>query len=131
MARADELTHYGYDTRRGKLAMDAIGVLPTLTGVCGRDGWFAYDEYGGATQALCNVHLLRELVYVKEVAAEQQQWTRPLAKLLLDIKAEVERAKGRGKAKLSDEQLGLFTARYERLVKRAARLNPPPKAEKR
>jgi transposase len=42
----------------------------------------------------------------------------------------VEQAKGRGETKLSDEQLALFTARYDRLVKRAARLNPPRKAEK-
>jgi hypothetical protein len=69
------------------------------------------------------------LVYVEEVAAEQQQWTRPLAKLLLDIKVEVERAKEQGKRKLSDEQLATFTTRYDRIVKRAARLNPPPKVE--
>ena len=79
----------------------------------------AYDEYRQAAHALCNVHLLRELVYVEEVTAEQQQWTRPLAKLLLDIKEEVERAQGRGETKLSDERLALFTARYDRLVRRA------------
>lgn len=130
VARTDALTHYGYDARRGRMAMEAIGILPQFRGVCVRDGWFAYDEYRQATQALCNVHLLRELVYVEEVAAEQQQWTRPLAKLLLEIKEEVERAQGRGETKLSDEQLAKFTARYDRLVKRAARLNPPPKREK-
>jgi transposase len=130
VARTDALTHYGYDARRGKMAMEAIGILPTFQGVCVHDGWFAYDEYRQATHALCNVHLLRELVYVEEVAAEQQQWTRPLSKLLLDIKEEVGRAKGRGETKLSDEHLALFTTRYDRLVKRAARLNPPVKAEK-
>jgi transposase len=31
---------------------------------------------------------------------------------------------------LSEERLAAFTARYDRLVKRAARLNPPPKGEK-
>jgi hypothetical protein len=31
---------------------------------------------------------------------------------------------------LSDEQLRLFTGGYERLVRRAARLNPPPEVEK-
>ncbi len=96
VARTDELTHYGYDARRGKMALEAIGILPQFKGVCVRDGWFAYDEYRRAEHALCNLHLLRELIYVEEVAAEQQQWTRPLAKLLLGIKAEVERAKGRG-----------------------------------
>ena len=69
------------------------------------------------------------MVYVEEVAAEQQQWTRPLFKLLLDTKAAVGQAKERGETKLGDEQLALFTARYDRLVKRAACLNPPPKEE--
>jgi transposase len=130
VARTDHLTHYAHDTRRGKMAMDAIGILPTFKGVCVRDGWFSYDEYRQAQHALCNVHLLRELVYVEEVAAEQQRWTRPLTKLLLDIKAVVERAKARGEAELGDEQLAVFTTRYDRLVKRAARLNPPHVAEK-
>ena len=40
------------------------------------------------------------------------------------------RARGRGEVKLSDEHLSKFTARYDRLVRRAARLNPPPKVEK-
>jgi transposase len=130
VARTDELTHYAPDARRGKLAMEAIGILPQFRGVCVHDGWFSYDEYRQATHALCNVHLLRELLYVEEVAAEQQQWTRPLAKLLLEIKAEVEQAKERGETKLGDERLALFTARYDRLVRRAARLNPPPVAGK-
>lgn len=130
VARTDDLTHYAADARRGKPAIDAIGILPAFRGVCVRDGWIAYDEYRQARHALCNVHLLRELVYVEEVAAEQQQWTRPLAKLLLDIKAEVGRAQGRGETELSEERLATFTARYDRLVKRAARLNPPPAAGK-
>ena len=130
VARTDALTHYGYDARRGRMAMEAIGILPQFTGVCVHDGRLSYDEYRRAGHALCNVHLLRELVYVEEVAAEQQQWTRPLTKLLLEIKAEVELAKGQGETKLSEERLALLTARYDRLVKRAARLNPPPKREK-
>ncbi len=124
VARTDQLTHYGYDARRGKSATDAIGILPAFTGTCVRDGWFIYDEYRQATHALCNVHLLRELVYVEDVSAEQQQWTRPLAKLLLTIKAAVETAKANNLTKLSEEQLASFTARYDRLVKRAARREP-------
>lgn len=130
VARTDDLTHYGADARRGKSAIDAIGILPSFKGVCVRDGWYAYDEYRQARHALCGVHLLRELVYVEEVCAEQQRWTRPLAKLLLEIREEVGRAEARGETKLSAERLAAFTARYDRLVKRAARLNPPPKVEK-
>jgi transposase-like protein len=130
VARTDDLTHYAPDARRGKLAIDAVGILPGFEGVCVHDGWMAYDEYRRARHALCGVHLLRELVYVEEICAEQQQWTRPLAKLLLDIKAAVGRAKARGETKLSDEQLATFTARYDRLVRRAAQLNPPLKVGK-
>lgn len=130
VARTDGLTHYGADARRGRAATDAIGILPTFTGVCVHDGWRTYDEYGGATHALCNVHILRELVYIEEVCAEQQRWTRPLAKLLLDIKAAVEAAKARGETKLGDDLLARYTARYDRLVKRAARINPPLKEQK-
>ena len=32
VARTEELTHYGYDARRGKMAMDAIGILPQYQG---------------------------------------------------------------------------------------------------
>ena len=39
VARTGGLTHYGHDTRRGKLALDAIGILPAFKGVCVRDGW--------------------------------------------------------------------------------------------
>lgn len=130
VARTESLTHYGYDARRGKSATDAIDILPTFTGTCVRDGWFTYDEYRGATHALCNVHLLRELVYVEEVCAEQGQWTRPFTKLLYDIKAAVERAKESNLTALSDVQIVTFTSRYDRLIKRAARLNPPPKETK-
>lgn len=130
VARTDSLTHYGDDARRGKSAMDAIGILPKFTGVCVHDGWFSYDEYRQATHSVCNAHLLRELVYVEEVCAEQQQWTRPLSKLLLNIKAAVERAKAQGATQLSDERLATYSARYDRVVRRAARLNPTPKEEK-
>ena len=37
-ARTDQLTHYGADARRGKMAMDAIGILPSFTGVCVHGG---------------------------------------------------------------------------------------------
>lgn len=130
VARTDHLTHYGYDARRGKSAIDVIGILPQFTGVCVHDGWLTYDEYRRATHALCNVHLLRELVYIEECCAEQGQWTRPLSKLFLDIKATVERAQANDLPQLSDEQLATFTNRYDRLVRRASRLNPPPPQEK-
>jgi transposase len=114
--------------------MDAIGILPAFTGTVVSDALCAYRQYRQSRHALCGAHLLRELTYIKETCAEQQQWTEPLAKLLLEIKAAGERVRAAGGDKLGEGQLAKFFGRYDRLVARAARLNPasgpPPPPDK-
>ena len=50
--------------KRGKEAIDAAGVLPGFTGIAVHDAFAAYARYPAATHALCNAHLLRELIAV-------------------------------------------------------------------
>src|SRR3954453_10453943 len=50
--------------RRGKEAIDAAGVLPGFTGIAVHDAFAPYARYPAATHALCNAHLLRELIAV-------------------------------------------------------------------
>src|SRR3954447_14053705 len=50
--------------KRGKEAIDAAGVLPGFTGIAVHDAFPPYARYPAATHALCNAHLLRELVAV-------------------------------------------------------------------
>jgi transposase len=50
--------------KRGKEAIDAAGVLPGFTGTLVHDAFAPYARYTGATHALCNAHLLRELIAV-------------------------------------------------------------------
>jgi transposase/uncharacterized coiled-coil protein SlyX len=54
--------------KRGKEAIDAAGVLPGFTGTLVHDAFAPYARYTGATHALCNAHLLRELVAVVDHA---------------------------------------------------------------
>lgn len=130
VARTDRLTHYGYDARRGRAATDALGILPEFEGTRVRDGWYAYDEYRRCRHSLCNAHLLRELIYIEEVSPDQRQWIEPFIKLLLDMKAATEKARDAHLEQLSEEAQVKFTRRYERLVRRAEQLNPPPPTEK-
>lgn len=51
-------------TKRGKPGIDAVGVLPGFTGIAVHDAFAPYAGYTGATHALCNAHLLRELIAV-------------------------------------------------------------------
>jgi len=50
--------------KRGKQAIDAAGVLPGFTGIAVHDAFTSYARYAAATHALCNAHLLRELIAV-------------------------------------------------------------------
>ena len=50
--------------RRGKDGIDAAGVLPAVTGTLVHDAFAPYAHYRSATHALCNAHLLRELIAV-------------------------------------------------------------------
>ena len=56
-AATPELTWYGAHDKRGRIAMDAAGILPAFKGVAVHDGWASYREYA-CTHALCNAHHL-------------------------------------------------------------------------
>ncbi|HVI37722.1 MAG TPA: IS66 family transposase [Gaiellales bacterium] len=54
--------------RRGREGIDAAGVLPGFTGTLVHDAFAPYARYRSATHALCNAHLLRELIAVVDHA---------------------------------------------------------------
>jgi transposase len=125
VASTPRLTHYACDTRRGKAAMDEVGILPAFKGTSVHDGWPADSYYYQCRHALCGAHLLRELTYIEESHPHQRgQWAEPLAKLLVEIKEAVERARGAGRAALTEQERDEFFGRYDRLVRRGLELNP-------
>ncbi len=111
--------------------MDSIGILPAFTGTLVSDAFTSYSQYSQYRRGLCGAHLLRELVYLKETCAEQQQWTDPLAKLLVELKTAGQRVRDAGGERLSLEQQEKFMRRYNRIITLAAKLNPagPPAAQ--
>jgi transposase len=113
----------------GRKALDAIGIAPQFGGTSVHDGLKSYQGYP-FTQALCNVHHLRELTFVEEVL--KQAWARKMKDLLLDMKAEVERAKAAGQQELDVLVLARFLRHYEEILSQGYRANPKaPPPEKR
>ena len=126
VASSERLTHYGADTRRGKAAMDEIGILPRYRGTCVHDGWLSYTFYPECRHALCGAHLLRELIYFEELSEETKVWATPLKELLLELKGEAERACADGATQLDAERLAERRASYDKLVAEGLRAQPPP-----
>ena len=125
----DRLTHYAAHRSRGREALNAIGIAPQFRGTSVHDGLVSYQGYC-FTQALCNVHHLRELTFVEEEL--KQSWARKMKDLLLDMKAEVERAKAEGKQEVDVLVLARLLRRYDAILTEGYVANPPaPPPEKR
>lgn len=120
------LTHYTAAAGRGKTAIEEAGVLARYRGTCVHDGWPAYSFYTQCRHALCGAHLLRELTYFEELSEETKVWASPLKRLLLEMKAEVERAGAEGGRQLAAERLMELTANYDRLIAEGLAAQPPP-----
>ncbi len=112
--------------KRGKEALDAIGILPRRTGTIQHDGYSSYKQYTHLPHARCNAHHGRELVFLKE--EHQQAWAGEMQALLLEIKQAVEQAKEQGRGALPAWQRNDFEARYDQLILIGLTANPPPES---
>jgi transposase len=126
VASSPSLTHYAAAAHRGRTAIDEINVLPRYRGTCVHDGLLAYTYYDRCRHALCGVHLLRELTYFEEVAAETKAWAGPLKELLLGVKGEIEQVAAQGGKRLPTERLAELVVSYDQMVADGLRAQPPP-----
>jgi len=126
----DHHAYYEVHAKRGQEAMDDIGILPNFEGVAVHDFWKSYYRYA-CEHGLCNAHLLRELIFIKE--RFEQEWADELIDLLLKMKAAKERAIAKGKLFLSQTTLTSYRKRYELIVQKGFEANPfkPPATKKR
>jgi transposase len=131
VSSTEQLTHYAVHAKRGKEALDAIGILADFEGVSVHDGWRSYWHYA-CQHALCNVHHVRELTYLHE--EQHQDWAGQMKTLLLDIKAAIEQARAEGRSSLHPLEVADWKAQYAALLEEGYRANPPdppPEAGKR
>jgi hypothetical protein len=118
------LSLFTVHAKRGKVAMDAAGVLPCFRGVAVHDGWSPYWRYQHITHALCGAHLLRELEGL--VDEPGQGWAPGMAELLVDVKLAGDRARAAGLRQVDDDVRARLRVRYQRLVTDGQAANPPP-----
>jgi len=124
VASTEQATYLEVHPKRGRQALDEIGILPQRKGKVVHDGYSSYTQYPDAEHVLCNAHHLRELVFVEE--QYEQAWADGMINLLVEIKEAVEEAKKQSQIALSDQQQAAFEARYDHLLAQGFQANPPP-----
>jgi transposase len=103
-ASTSAFTLFGVHAKRGRVAMDAVGVLPSFQGVAVHDGWSPYWRYQDVRHALCGAHLLRELEGISDEPG--QGWAAGMAELLVDAELAADRARAGGAERI-DADVGL------------------------
>ena len=119
-ASNEEWTWLAVHNKRGKEAMDSIGVLPHFTGLLIHDHWKPYYRYDGCLHVLCNAHHKRELTRAYE--QDGQQWAQTMENLLDQINKVVKEAGGC----LPKKESKKWRRKYRLLLEKADVECPPP-----
>lgn len=77
------ISFFTHHLKRGKEAMNQMGILPRYNGTLVHDRFSSYFSYH-CKHSLCNAHILRDLVYVEETF--QADWAKEIRKLLVRAK---------------------------------------------
>jgi transposase len=121
IAANESLTWYGVHAKRGMEAIEAHGILPKRIGVLVHDCWAPYWKLDESIHALCNAHLLRELVYVKEITG--QAWPDAMTNLLLGANKLCEAARNK-QTTFSADDVAAFRTLFDAIVRDGEQLNP-------
>jgi transposase len=124
VASTERATYLEVHPKRGREALDEIGILPQRKGKVVHDGYSSYDKYPDVEHVRCNAHHLRELIFIEE--QYEQEWAEKMSELLVEIKEAVEEAKKQEQIALTDRQQTDFEARYDQLITQGLEANPPP-----
>jgi transposase len=117
------LTYLAWHRKRGKLAMDAIGILPAYQGRIMRDRLSSYDQYA-CEQSICGAHLLRDLTRVFEQF--KQKWARTMLRVLVAINHVACSFRSLGATCVPKEIRDRWVARYFHVLALGYAAQPPP-----
>ena len=117
---AGTLTVKCLHAKRGREAIEAIGIIPRYAGVAVHDCWASYLSYTHCDHALCGAHLLRELAFI--VDAHGYAWARRMKRLLLGACHQVSK---RDDKTLSASEYKALQKRYRTILTQGARELPP------
>ncbi len=117
---AGDLTLKVLHRKRGKEAIEAIGIIPRYKGTAIHDCWASYLSYEHFDHALCGSHLLRELTFVVETNG--YRWAVNMKRLLKQTCACVAESPDKC---LCDADYKNLQKRYRNILTRGEKELPP------
>ena len=121
-ARTGKYTLLMVHPRRGRKAMEAMGVLASFAGVAVHDAWAPYDTYSSPDHQLCCAHALRELQAVTDGAADGEWcWAAQAADALTGMQVLASEAIAQGRDAADPAALAAQVHRYRSAVLLGAR----------
>ena len=122
VACTEELTHFAVHEKRGREAMDEIGILPRFSNRLIHDYFSSYNKYS-CDHGLCNQHHLRDLAAVEE--AGNQSWAPLMSEHLQTLLHRRHELEEKG-ATTSEQEIEKAEKQYKEILKIAGQENPPP-----
>jgi transposase len=112
-------TYYFPHKKRGKQAMDDMGILPCFQGIAVHDHWDSYYQFIQCIHSLCNSHHLRELLFFEE---QNEKWAAKIKQCLLDAKKEKDKKK-----RLPKKRKEFYRRKMYRLLNEGLKIHPEEK----
>lgn len=116
----DTHTWYGVHAKRGMDAIEAQAILPAYQGILVHDCWQPYWQLD-CVHALCNAHLLRELVYVQEIT--QEQWPQQMTDLLINA-SKISAATHAQNIPMTQHDVAAFSTLYDAILREGEQRHP-------
>src|SRR5260221_13331348 len=117
------LTHLAWHPKRGRQAMDEIGIWPRFGGRAMHDRLSSSDKYAGA-HSVGGAHLLRGCIYLAE--QEQQAWAAEMADHLLAMHHAAHEWRLRGASSVPRMERDEWVVRYFEILASGYAAQPPP-----
>ena len=102
-------TYLELHDKRGRSAIDQIGILPKMKGTLIHDRWKPYFYYENVRHGLCNAHLIRDIKASQE--ADHKPWLGQIKRILLHAN------KTKSKDKFKKNSVKFLKLKYERILR--------------
>jgi transposase len=116
------LTHLAWHPKRGRQAMEEIGIWPRFGGRAMHDRLSSYDKYAGA-HSLCGAHLLRDCIYLAE--QQEQAWAAEMVDHLLAMHHAAHEGRLRGASCVPAMERDEWLAHYFEILVSGYAAQPP------